>query len=149
MRQTSVINDLLNSIADTRLFGDRRRSKRASRDDLVGMIDTLLSRRDEASATREAEEFLRAYRDLGDEGRTALFRALASDYGAEPEALRTAAARYLDAPGHETAMEVAPAAQPVARALIGDVMEHHVAASRVQGGHTGACGHASGILRAD
>lgn len=112
MRQTSVINDLLNTIADTRLFGERRKPRRTSRTDLVAMIDALLAGRGEASATRQAEEFLRAYRDLDSAGRTFLFRTLAHDYGPDAEALKAAAAAYVEAPGEETARLLRDAAEP-------------------------------------
>jgi len=112
MRQTSVINDLLNTIADTRLFGERRKPRRTSRDDLVAMIDALLAGRGEASSTRRAEEFLRAYRDLDSAGRTFLFRTLANDYGPDGEALEAAAAHYVKSPGEATARRLRDAAEP-------------------------------------
>ncbi|WP_108658410.1 malonyl-CoA decarboxylase [Acuticoccus kandeliae] len=109
MRQTSVLNDLLSAITDTRLFGERRKMKRTSRADLAGMLSTLLSGRGEASSTERAAEFLRAYRDLDSAGRTFIFRTLASEYGADPDALSAAASAYIETPdeAHAKALQVA------------------------------------------
>ncbi|MBJ3777289.1 malonyl-CoA decarboxylase [Acuticoccus mangrovi] len=112
MRQTSVINDLLNTIADTRLFGERRKPRRTSRDDLSTMIEALLSGRGESSSTERAAEFLRAYRDLDSAGRTFVFRTLAADYGADPERLAAASASYLENPSEDTAKALQKAAEP-------------------------------------
>jgi malonyl-CoA decarboxylase len=112
MRQTSVINDLLNSIADTRLFGERRKPRRTSRTDLVAMIEALLAGRGEASSTERAEELLRAYRDLDSAGRTFLFRTLAHDYGPDDVALKAAAQAYVAQPDEERANRLRHAAEP-------------------------------------
>jgi malonyl-CoA decarboxylase len=111
MLQTSVINDLLASIADTRLF-ERRKPRRTSRSDIRGMIEALLTVRGEASASERAAEFLRTYRDLDSAGRTFVFRTLAADYGANAAALRAAAESYLAAPGETTAKALERAAEP-------------------------------------
>ena len=112
MRQTSVINDLLSAISDTRFFGERRRPRRASRKDLAAMIDALLSGRGEASSTERAAEFLRTYKDLDYAGRTFVFRTLASDYGAPSDALASAATAYLQSPQERTAKALLKAAEP-------------------------------------
>lgn len=112
MRHTSVINDLLGTIVDTRLFGDRRRPRRASRDDMVEMIDALLTGRGEASSTERAANFLRAYRDLDSAGRTFVFRTLANDYGPDSERLRQAAEAYLAQPTEASAKALQHAAEP-------------------------------------
>ena len=112
MVQTSVINDLLSAITDKSIFGERRKPKRASRATLIEMIDSLLSGRGEASSTDKATEFLRSYRDLDYAGRTFVFRTLASDYGADPEALKAAAEAYLANPGQSTAKALQKAAEP-------------------------------------
>ncbi len=112
MRQTSVINDLLSTITDNRLFGERRKPRRTSRSDLALLIESLLNGRGESSSLERAAEFLRAYRDLDSAGRTFVFRTLASDYGPEPERLAQAAKAYLDMPNGETAKAVQRAAEP-------------------------------------
>lgn len=111
MRQTSVINDLLASIADTRLF-ERRKPRRTSRGDLEEMIEALLTVRGESSAAERAAEFLRTYRDLDSAGRTFVFRTLAAHYGPDEAALREAAGNYLAAPGEATAKALERAAEP-------------------------------------
>ncbi|RAI03683.1 MCD, Malonyl-CoA decarboxylase MCD [Acuticoccus sediminis] len=112
MRQTSVINDLLSTITDTRIFGERRKPRRTSRADLAQLIESLLTGRGESSSLERAAEFLRAYRDLDSAGRTFVFRTLAADYGPEPERLAAAAQAYLDKPSGTTAKDLQRAAEP-------------------------------------
>ncbi|UOM36256.1 malonyl-CoA decarboxylase [Acuticoccus sp. I52.16.1] len=112
MRQTSVINDLLSTITDNRLFGERRKPRRTSRRDLAQLIESLLNGRGESSSLERAAEFLRAYRDLDSAGRTFVFRTLAADYGPEPERLAEAAEAYLDKPSGVTAKALQRAAEP-------------------------------------
>ncbi|MEM0905817.1 MAG: malonyl-CoA decarboxylase [Pseudomonadota bacterium] len=112
MAQTSVINDLLNAITDTRLFGERRRPRRTSRDALIEMIEALLAGRGEASSTDTATEFLSAYRDLDYAGRTFVFRTLAADYGPDAETLKRAAETYLAEPNQPNAKALQKAAEP-------------------------------------
>ncbi|MEM6761435.1 MAG: malonyl-CoA decarboxylase [Pseudomonadota bacterium] len=111
MPQTSVINDLLNAISDTGLFGERRR-RRPGRDALKDMIDAVLSGRGEASSIERGAEFLRTYRDLDYAGRTFVFRTLAADYGPDPDRLTEAAAAYVEAPDQTAAKALQKAAEP-------------------------------------
>ncbi|WP_075222061.1 malonyl-CoA decarboxylase [Acuticoccus yangtzensis] len=112
MRQTSVINDLLSTITDNRLFGERRRPRRPSREDLKDLVEGLLNGRGESSSLERAAEFLRAYRDLDSAGRTFIFRTLAADYGPEPERLAETARAYLARPNNDTAKALQKAAEP-------------------------------------
>lgn len=114
MSQTSVINDLLNAIADTSLIGGRRKPKprRASRAVLKDMIEALFGGAGEASFTERASEFLRTYRDLDYAGRTFVFRTLANDYGPDPAALKRAADAYLAGPSLATEKALQKAAEP-------------------------------------
>ena len=114
MGQTSVINDLLNAIADTSLIGGRRkpRPRRASRAALKDMIEALFAGGGEAVFTERAAEFLRAYRDLDYAGRTFVFRTLAKDYGPDAEALKRAAEAYLADPSAATEKALQKAAEP-------------------------------------
>ncbi|WMS44109.1 malonyl-CoA decarboxylase family protein [Acuticoccus sp. MNP-M23] len=112
MPQPSVINDLLSAITDNRIFGERRKPRRASRETLVEMIEALLGGRGEASATEKAGDFLRAYRDLDYAGRTFVFRTLAHDYGPHAETLKAAAEAYIAAPGEAAAKALQKAAEP-------------------------------------
>ncbi|MEM7693363.1 MAG: malonyl-CoA decarboxylase [Pseudomonadota bacterium] len=111
MVQTSVINDLLNAIGDTGLFGERRR-RRIGREEVSALIAALLTGRGEASSTERAAEVLATYRDLDGAGRTFVFRTLLADYGPDTTALTTAAERYLAEPGHSTAKALQRAALP-------------------------------------
>lgn len=113
MRQTSVINDLLNAITDPgALFAERRKPRRVSRDELRGMIDAILSGRGEVSLSEKAATFLTVYRDLDSAGRTFVFRTLANDYGPDPKALADAANAYLNAPDEAAAKALQRAAEP-------------------------------------
>jgi malonyl-CoA decarboxylase len=111
LRQTSVINDLLATITDTRIF-ERRKPRRTSRSDLQAMIEALLTVRGEASAAERAGEFLRTYRDLDSAGRTFVFRTLAADYGPDAATLGEAAARYVERPDEAAAKALERAAEP-------------------------------------
>ncbi|MEO1102452.1 MAG: malonyl-CoA decarboxylase [Pseudomonadota bacterium] len=113
MRQTSVINDLLNAITDpAALFGERRKPRRMGRDAVGEMIEAVLAGRGEASSSERASEFLRTYRDLDYAGRTFVFRKLAADYGPDADTLKGAAEAYVASPTQVAAKALQRAAEP-------------------------------------
>lgn len=112
MAETSVINDLLSAIVDTRLFGERRKPKRMDRADILSLLEGLVSVRGEASSSDRAAEFWRSYKALDSAGRTFIFRTLANDYGANPSALRAAAEAYLADGDANRAKALQKAAEP-------------------------------------
>jgi malonyl-CoA decarboxylase len=71
----------------------------AHREDVGGLAKALLSGRGEASGVAIARELLDRYRALGPDDRKAFFRVLAESFKPNPEAVKRAAAAFLDTPG--------------------------------------------------
>lgn len=98
----------------------RRSGKQAAPDkDIRDVCRTLLSTRGEASVVALARRALDAFGRLDADGRRSFFEFLAHDLGPEPAALESAIDGYRVAPGPETVMALARAADPPRRELLG------------------------------
>ena len=98
----SFLQDLLTTVAEqgrqylpSALVGTHR-------EDIGGLAKALLSGRGEASGVAIARELLDRYRALGPDDRKAFFRILAESFKPNPEAVKRAAAAFLDSPGEAT-----------------------------------------------
>ncbi|MGE0766012.1 MAG: malonyl-CoA decarboxylase [Hyphomicrobiaceae bacterium] len=102
----SFLQDLLTTVAEqgrqylpSALVG-------AQEEDVGGLARALLSGRGEASGVAIARELLDRYRSLDPEGRKAVFRVIADDFKPKPDAVKRAAAAFLDSPGEATMHEL-------------------------------------------
>ncbi|MEJ8573964.1 malonyl-CoA decarboxylase [Microbaculum marinum] len=112
-------NDLLSTIVDRgRGIVERGRDRRPSGQNLAGLANDLLSGRGEATGIALARDLFDNYATLDSAGRTAFFRALASEFGPDPEALAAAAEAYLKEPGEATALRLHQASEPRRQELI-------------------------------
>ncbi len=91
-------NDLLSTIVERGRGIIERRERRPSGRDLGSLANELLGGRGEASGIALARDILDGYAALDYAGRTAFFRELAENFGADPEALSKAAAAYIENP---------------------------------------------------
>lgn len=116
---TSFFNEMLSVIVDRgRGLLDRGRERRPSGRDLASLAGELLTGRGEATGVALAKELLDSYAALDSAGRTAFFRALAGDFGAEPAPLLDAARAYLEAPDEANAIRLHEASEPRRQELI-------------------------------
>ncbi|ESR26250.1 malonyl-CoA decarboxylase [Lutibaculum baratangense] len=98
MTTSFFFNDLLSTIVERGRGIIDRRERRPSGRDVVVLANELLGGRGEASGIAIARDLLDGYAELDYAGRTAFFRALAEDFGADPEKLSAAARAYIDDP---------------------------------------------------
>ncbi len=115
---TSFFNDMLSVIVDRGRALIDRRDRRPSGRTLGSLAADLLSGRGEATGVALARELLDSYDLLDSAGKTAFFRILAEDFGAEPEALAAAARAYLEDPGEMNAIRLHEASEPRRQELI-------------------------------
>jgi malonyl-CoA decarboxylase len=112
-------NDLLATIVDRgRGIVERGRDRRPSGRGLAGLAEDLLSGRGEATGVAMARDLLDTYANLDSAGRTAFFRALASEFGADREAAEAAAQAYVADPSEANAMKLHAASEPRRQELI-------------------------------
>ena len=81
-------------------------------EELGALAEELLSERGEASGVALARELLDAYAAAGADVKLAFLILLAQRFGAEPERIERAIAKYQEAPGAETARQLHEAAEP-------------------------------------
>ena len=116
---TSFFNDLLSTIVDRgRAIVERGRDKRPSGGNLAGLAEELLSGRGEATGVAIARDLLDSYAELDSAGRTAFFRALATNFGTDPEAVQAAATAYLEDPTDANGLRLHAASEPRRQELI-------------------------------
>ncbi len=112
-------NDLLSTIVDRgRAIVERGRERRPSGRSVAGLAEDLLSGRGEATGVAMARDLLDTYASLDSAGRTGFFRALATEFGADPETVREAARAYIEDPSEANAMTLHGASEPRRQELI-------------------------------
>jgi len=116
--RTMMLYDLLDAIAvrGRELFGLAAAGLEDA--DLATLGRELLSRRGEASGIALAQRLLAAFDEADAAVRAAFLDALASDFGADREAVEAAIAAYREAPGAETLDRVHQVAEPRRQELI-------------------------------
>jgi malonyl-CoA decarboxylase len=116
---TSFFNDLLSTIVERgRGIVERGRERRPSGRDVAGLAEELLSGRGEATGVALARELLDNYAILDSAARTAFFRALAKDFGADPKALAQAVAAFTSEPSQANALRLHVASEPRRQELV-------------------------------
>lgn len=115
---TSFFNDMLSVIVDRGRALIDRRERRPSGRTLGSLAADLLSGRGEATGVALAKELLDSYDMLDSAGKTAFFRVLAEEFGAEPAPLAAAARAYLDDPSDQNAIRLHEASEPRRQELI-------------------------------
>jgi len=112
-------NDVLSTIVVRgRSIVERGRERRASGHDLASLAEDLLSGRGEATGVALARDLLDSYALLDSAGRTAFFRALATEFGANPVNVEAAAKAYIADPGEATAARLHAASEARRQELI-------------------------------
>jgi malonyl-CoA decarboxylase len=115
---TSFFNDLLSVIVDRGRALIDRRERRPSGRSLGSLAAELLSGRGEATGVALARELLDSYDMLDSAGKTAFFRVLAEEFGADPATLAAAARAYVDDPSDHNAIRLHEASEPRRQELI-------------------------------
>jgi malonyl-CoA decarboxylase len=116
---TSFFSDLLASIAERgHALLDPKRSRPAGGEDIVNLCEALISERGEASGVALAQEILRSYAELDDDGRTIFFDALTNRFGPDLDRIDAAIARFTDARGNVSAAAINEASEARRQELI-------------------------------
>ncbi len=112
-------NDLLSTIVDRgRAIVERGRERRPSGRGAAGLAQDLLSGRGEATGVAFARDLLDTYSSLDSAGRTAFFRALASEFGTDRAQAEAAARAYIEDPSEANAVRLHAASEPRRQELI-------------------------------
>lgn len=116
VRETAFLAELFQSIAgrSARIIG---RSAGEGRDDAGALARRLMSSQGEASGVALAERLLDAYAAMDDASRLGWFEALASDYGPDVAALRTAVDAWQAEATPASAAALHDAAEPLRQEL--------------------------------
>ncbi len=107
----SFLQDLLTTVAEqgrqylpSALVGPQR-------EDIGGLARALLSGRGEASGVAIARELLDRYRRLAPDDRKVFFRIIAEDFKPDTDAVKVAAAAFIEAPGETTLLQLRDAVE--------------------------------------
>ena len=107
----SFLQDLLTTVAEqgrqylpSALVGPQR-------EDIGGLARALLSGRREASGVAIARELLHRYRRLAPDDRKVFFRIIAEDFKPDTDAVKVAAAAFIEAPGETTLLQLRDAVE--------------------------------------
>jgi malonyl-CoA decarboxylase len=103
----SVVNRLLDTIADATRSRDARRALR-----LVKLLHTLVTERGESTGAVMARRAVALYNGLEEEGRSLLFDRLASEFSPDPDVVLAAATRYRDDPSPDSLAHLQRVSEP-------------------------------------